>query len=220
MADNLRTSSNHSSETQAMKLSNWIITCALASSAAAQSQAIAINTPIEDLGTLNLMSGVITPPTPGGAQMASTGVAFDNTCIPYAVPPCNIVFIYSIGVGQTWLDEGRMPSSTSIAPNVGTMDAYRVTTFQVGYATSELDTTLGGPGASITLSFWEDADVCQGTQLLPAPTASFNVVLPGSLTAGVVKAFLVNIENGGGGGDTVVVQQNRSIVAVVTVPVR
>ena len=182
-----------------MKLGNWILTCALAGSAAAQVPTIALNAPIEDLGTLDLMSGVITPPAPIGAQPLIAGVVYDNTCIPYAVAACNggIVFINQIGIGQTWMDAGRMPSVTSPAPNVGTMNAYRVTTFQIGYATNELDTSLGGPGALLSVLFWEDGDVCQNTSTLPAPNATFNLALPGTLTAGTVRALLVNVNIAG-----------------------
>ena len=181
-----------------MKLGNWILTCALAGSAAAQTPTIALNTPVEDLGTLDLMTGVLTPPAPVGSQPITTGVVYDNTCIPYAVAPCNSVFINPIGIGQTWIDAGRMPSVTSPAPNVGTMNAYRVTTFQIGYATTELDISLGGPGAVFSVLFWEDGDVCQSSSAMPPPTATFNFALAGTLTPGQARALLYNINLVGG----------------------
>src|SRR5882672_5154683 len=114
-----------------MKLQHLMAIAALSSVAMAQSADDVLTTslPLENLGTLELASGVITAPAPVGAQLATPGVVYDNTCLPYAVAPCNLVFISSLLAGQTRIDDGRLPSTTSPAPAIGTMNAYRMTTF-------------------------------------------------------------------------------------------
>ena len=153
---------------------------------------------IEHVGTLELATGVITPPPPPGAQQAIAGIAYDNTCLPYATAPCNSVILIGILPGQTRIDSGRIPSSTSPAPNVGSMDAHRFTSFQMGYCTTESDTTIGGPGARFTISFWENYDGCVEVTAAGAATKAFNLTLPGTLTAGSQRCVLININLVGG----------------------
>jgi hypothetical protein len=186
-----------------MKLPLLTAIAALASVASAQTfeqvgeDLYRTNIPIEDLGTLHLASGVITPPSTLTPRVIP-GVAYDNTCWPYAVPPCNTVFINSVLAGQTRVDDGRMPSTTSLAPNVGTMNAYRITSFQITYYTNEDDPSIGGPGARINVLFWEDLDRCTNLSAAPAPTASFALTLPGTLTTGTLRGVIININLAGG----------------------
>jgi len=189
-----------------MKFAHWILTCALAGSAAAQTPPtpFATNLPFEELGTLDLATGVLTPPAPIGAQPATTGVVYDNTCLPYGVP-CptpgyhnGIVWIWTPAAGETLVDDGRIPSSTSPAPNTGIMDAYRVTQFRVLFYTTELDPTLGGPGARFNVLFWDDYDRCTNMSVSAPPLRTFSLSLGGTLTAGVLKGYAVNISLVGG----------------------
>ena len=193
-----------------MKLQFLTAVAALASVGTAQAQnfggdqVIDFNgIPIVNEGTLDLLSGVITPPAPSGSLTAVPGVVFDNTCLPY-ITACNTVWVSSIASGATRVDDGRLPSRTSPAPNVGTMDGYRITSFIIEYYTSEGDPTLGsGPGVRWTVSFWENYDRCSSLDPANAtyagpPTKAIPLVLPGSATAGTVTGHLVTVSLVGG----------------------
>jgi hypothetical protein len=85
----------------------------LASSALAQDDVLTLNVPIENLGTLHMASGAITPPIQlgqGMAALATPGIIYNNNTLPYAVAPCNTVFINAIGLGQARIDDGRIPT--------------------------------------------------------------------------------------------------------------
>jgi hypothetical protein len=190
-----------------MKLRHLMAIAALGSAATAQNsittpsgeQALSVDVAlIENVGTLELATGVITPPPTAGAQQAIAGIAYDNTCFPYATAPCNSVILIGIAPGQIRMDSGRIPSTTSPAPNVGAMDAHRFTSFQLAYCTTESDTTIGGPGARFTIFFWENYDGCVEFTAAGAATKAFNLTLPGTLTAGAQRCVLININLVGG----------------------
>jgi hypothetical protein len=195
-----------------MKLHQLMAIAALSSVAMAQSADDAISLPIhpENLGTLTLATGVITPPAPAGSQLATPGVIYDNTCLPYAVAPCNTIFVNSLPLGQTRIDDGRLPSTTSTTPNIGTMNAYRVTNFTLGVYTSEDDPSIGGPGLRLTVMFWEDADPCVGLTVAGPATKTLNLVLPGTLTTGTVRGYFININLAGGNEFTMKADANGS----------
>ena len=108
-----------------MKLHHWMAIATLSSVAAAQNlttnpsgvDVLSVDVAmLENVGTLDLATGVITPPPLVGTQQAIAGIAYDNTCLPYATAPCNSVIILPIPAGQTLIDSGRIPSTTSPAP--------------------------------------------------------------------------------------------------------
>src|SRR5258706_7910301 len=85
----------------------------------------------QDAGTYHVATGILTPP---GAEDHSSfvvpGVIYNNTCsTPYFQSCLN---------GTTWLDDGRVPSATSPAPNTGTLNNYRVNQFQIAYCTRDV----------------------------------------------------------------------------------
>ncbi|NUP95258.1 MAG: hypothetical protein HUU28_03750 [Planctomycetaceae bacterium] len=173
----------------------------LATSALAQDDVLTLNVPIEHVGTLHMATGVITPPIqmgPGMAALATPGVIYNNNALPYAVAPCNTVFINGIALGQARIDDGRIPTRTSPAPATGALDEYFVSSFQIGYCTTEDDPSIGGPGARVTVLFWENYDGCIDLTTAGAPTAAYNLTLPGTLTTGTNRCVTININLVGG----------------------
>ncbi len=146
---------------------------------------------IQDAGTLSLVSGVLTPAN-GVLQFVTEATIYDNTC-----PTPSFTSLLS---GNTNLDEGRLPSTTSPAPNVGTFNKYRVTKFVIGYCTRELSTTAGGPGAQVTINFWESYNPCTSIAANPAPVATFALTgLPASATLGTLSCYTLTVDLAGGG---------------------
>lgn len=141
-------------------------------------------------GVLNLASGVLSLPN-GTHHLVTPGVIYDNTC-----PTPNFSSLLS---GNTVLDDGRLPSTSSPGPNTGSLNTYRVTSFQIGYCTRELDVTFGGPGATVDVSFWEDYDDCANLAFAGPPTASFQITgLPASATLGALSCYIITIDLTGG----------------------
>lgn len=146
---------------------------------------------IQDAGTLHLMSGVLLPPS-GVAHFLTEAVIYDNTC-----PTPSFTSLLS---GNTNLDEGRLPSTTSPAPNTGTFNKYRVTKFVIGYCTRELDVSLGGPGAQVTINFYETYAPCTSAAANPPAIATFALTgLPASATLGTLACYTLTIDLNGGG---------------------
>ncbi len=88
--------------------------------------------------------------------------------------------------GREWLDWGVMPDSTSTGNIMGM--------FAFGYGTSVLSTWAGGPGASVCVSFYDDAiGWCNesGQGLLPDARFCFTG-LPGAIP-GVAWGWVVRI---------------------------
>jgi hypothetical protein len=178
-----------------------LLPLALAASATAQGDVdYVLNVPIEDVGTLHLATGILTPPVQlqGAAALAIPDQIYNNTCLPYAGAPCAIVFTNGVTQGQTRIDDGRIPSRTSPAPAVGVMDSYRVTSFTLGYCTTEDDPSIGGPGARVAILFWENYDGCVNMATAGTPTRTVNLTLPGTLTTGTNRCITVNINLVGG----------------------
>jgi len=185
-----------------MKSTLWFATCLLAGSAAAQLPPVqTTNVPIDDVGTLNLITGALTPPAPAGSLSATSGIIYNNTCLPFAPAApngCGIVFIQSIAQGVTYIDDGRIPTFNSPAPNAGILNAYRITSFNFIYYTDEIDPSLNGPGARIDVSFFEDYDRCTNMTATAPALRTFNLTLPGTLTPGMLRGVNINISLLGG----------------------
>jgi hypothetical protein len=203
-----------------MKTVSWIATCLLAGSAAAQLPPAEMTTvPFDDVGTLELVSGVLTPPAPGGSLAATSGVIYNNTCLPYgaAAPTgCGFVYINSVPVGNTFIDDGRIPSFNSPAPNQGILNAYRITAFNFIYYTDEVDPSLGGPGARMSILFWPDYDRCTNMTASAAPLRTFNLNLPGTLSPGNIRGVNINISLAGGLEFTMAADANGTYDALGT----
>lgn len=135
---------------------------------AQQSPALQSCGEIRDAGTLHLVSGVLVPPNsapefqPG---LVTEGVIYDNTCDQYAYFP--------LLSGNSLIDEGRVPSTTSPAPNTGTLNKYRVTKFQIAYCTRTASPAFGGTGAAVTVKFYDSYAACTPSSANPPPVATF-----------------------------------------------
>lgn len=145
---------------------------------------------VHDAGTLNLVSGVLTPAN-GPSYFLTEQVIYDNTC--------DTGFYTVLLTGNMNIDEGRLPSTSSPAPNVGTLNKYRVTKFRIGYCTQELAVGSGGPGASITVNFWENYTPCTASTSNPPPVATFALTgLPASASLGALTCHELDIDLSGG----------------------
>jgi hypothetical protein len=157
----------------------------------AQTQ-VSFDEPVGFAGTYSFVRGQMVEPAPSLA--ITPGVIYNNTC-----PFSGGNFFFAVGgtqATQSVIDDGRVPSATSPAPNAGTLNSYWVTEFQISYVTREL-ATPAGPGASVNVDFYEDADVC----VAPGPaTASYVLTgLPGATAQGTAIGWTVNIDLTGGG---------------------
>jgi hypothetical protein len=143
--------------------------------------------PVQFGGVYHVAAGYFEP-APAPSYLGGTDAIYDNTCVP--------TVSYSATLnGSVLLDDGRLPSTTSPAPNAGTFNRYRVKSFVFAYATRELQVSSGGPGASITISFWQDYDACQSLASAGSPQASFPLTgLPGSATQGTLAAWSVVVD--------------------------
>ena len=140
-------------------------------------------------GTYDVVAGRLRPAA--SDLLPTNGVVYNNTC---AFSGGN--FFSAIATNGRFVDDGRIPSETSPAPNAGTLSEYWVREFQISYVTRELDAGLGGTGTTIVVDFFEDADVC----VVPgAATASFTLTaLPGSTAQGTAIGWTVNLNLVGG----------------------
>jgi hypothetical protein len=172
-----------------MKLHSLFAIAALASGAAAQGadqRVIPFNGPL-NYATYDLATQTYTITSPGGLNAATPDVCYDNACFAN-----NQGFYQALGVTDTRLDAGRMPSTTSPAPAIGILNSYWVTQFKIAYVTNELDTTVGGPGAPITIKFWQDYDDAQSLAAAGAPQGAFVVNGPAS-TTGALVGWIVTV---------------------------
>jgi hypothetical protein len=78
------------------------------------------------------------------------------------------------------------------------MNSYRITQFRILFYTTELDPSLGGPGARFNVLFWDDYDRCTNMSVNPAPLRTFSFSLGGTLTAGQLKGYVMNVSLLGG----------------------
>lgn len=138
------------------------------------------------LGTYHVATGIFEPANGPVMHFVAPAEIYDNTC-----PTPNFSAILN---GSTVIDEGRIPSTTSPAPNTGTQNNYRVTTFQIGYCTRDLTGVF-----SVRVRFWQDYDDCATLAAAGTPTADINLTgLPGTATTGTLACGTVDIDLTGG----------------------
>lgn len=134
---------------------------ALTSVISAQGAPVAVEGPIRHF-THDYATGEVREVDP--ALRTPVPAAFDNAS-------CATIFYAQQGFGAEWLDWGV--KATSLGTGL-------ITEFTIGFGTTELDTTVGGPGASLGVNIYT------GTLGSCAPGAlvgSYSFpVLPGSLT--------------------------------------
>lgn len=153
-------------------------------------QARPITAPVKYAGVYHLGTGTWTKGIQSTAGAAGAGIIYDNTC--------NTGYYGGIDQNEIWIDEGRLPSTSSVVlpsgwgigndSEVGTQDNYTVDGFQIAYCTSE------GVTRDYVVSFYEAYNACAvvGTQ---TPTAAFNITgLPGSTGAGFQACWIVDLD--------------------------
>jgi hypothetical protein len=154
-----------------------------------------ITAPVRYAGVYHLGTGTWTHAgvlDGGGAPpTASTGpgIIYDNTC--------HFGYYAQMPTGAIFVDEGRLPSTSSVVINngwglghdseVGTQDTYTIDGFQISYCTSE------NSSRSYVMGFYEAYDACSPS---PAtPTASFTLTgLPASSASGALACWVVDID--------------------------
>ena len=92
-----------------------------------------------------------------------------------------------MAAGNTYVDEGRVPSLTSAAP-LGTNNSYTLTGFEIGYCTSELEVAGGGPGAHLVVGLVDKFGAgCDG--LGDSVPVSFTIDITGAPASATAGAF-------------------------------
>ena len=137
--------------------------------------------------TLNLATGQITPGQPSN-KVARLAASFSNTDTSGFFSGGSLVS--TMGNPTEWLDWGVIPTDTG-SDIVGEFD--------FGYATTQLGPNNGGPGAQMTLRFYDGVvGLCADSGLGIAPTASFSFTgLPGVTVSGS-NAWVITVELQGG----------------------
>ncbi len=138
-------------------------------------------------GTYHVATGRLTPPnSPQENLIPNPGVIYDNTC--------NSGYFTSLLNNSTLIDEGRIPTVSSPAPNTGTVNNYRVTGFQIAYCTRDLQGVF-----SLNVNFWENYDSCSTLAAAGPPTVGYVLTgLPGAATQGTLTCYIVDIDLTGG----------------------
>jgi len=144
-------------------------------------------------------------------QFAGTYHYASRTFIPGDAPPgvSDVIFNQSalsgffaggMNGGNTYIDEGRVPSPSSAAP-VGTNRSYTVDGFFIGYCTRVLDVSLAGPGAHVQVGFLDRFGAnCDNLAASAPQTVIFDISgLPASAAAGTLACWTVFIDLTGGG---------------------
>ena len=117
------------------------------------------------------------------ALLQGTPVVFNNTA------PTGV--FHDISDGTVLYDEGRIPSTS--APEAGAQDTYSISEVELGYTTSVLDTSLGGPGTRIVLSFYNEGDATIIPTRRGLPLAVYDITgLPASAAAGTSSTHTVS----------------------------
>jgi hypothetical protein len=134
---------------------------------------------VKDAGIYHLGTGTWTHSTSTAA--IGTDIIYANTC--------NTGYFGAQINGETWSDEGRVPSTTGPvnAPNQnkGCHDSYTVNGFQIAYCSNNTTPT------AVTIGFQSAYLACT----LAAPTNTYVLTgLPGGTSAGAQNCWLVTID--------------------------
>jgi hypothetical protein len=137
-------------------------------------------------GTYHVATHTLTPPGENRSMTANPGVIYNNSC--------STAFFTSLLNGSTLIDDGRIPSTSSAAPNTGIIDNYRVTGFEIAYCTRDLQGVF-----SIEVRFWEqdlqNSSTCTTLAGLGTPTADVTLTnIPGSSATGTLACFYLDVD--------------------------
>lgn len=139
-----------------------------------------------DGGTLHLATDTWTRRANQAVATLGPDVLYDNSCVSG---------YFSALSGDTYVDEGRLPSPSAPVPTGCSMN-YRVDGFDIGYCTNQTASTFG----ALTYAFYQSYTPCTPV-LNVTPTASFTLInLPASSATGVQSCWAVTIDLTGSGG--------------------
>ncbi len=144
-----------------------------------------------DAGTFHVATNTWTRRAQQATQsLIGPDVLYDNTCSSG---------YFSALSGDTYIDEGRLPSPSSPAP-VGCSTNYRVDGFQFAYCTDQAAATFG----TYTHRFYQDYVPCASVINIE-PTATIALSnLPAAPITGTQMCWIVNIDLTGTGGGSFV----------------
>lgn len=135
--------------------------------------------PVRDAGVLHLATGAWTRRS--SAVSIGADVVYDNTCPSGYYLPL---------LGETVVDEGRLPSPTSpssATSRPGCATHYTIDGLQIAYCTDRL-----GP-QTFELAFYASYAPCSSTSGL-TPTAAFALTVPGSPVTATSACWIVNVD--------------------------
>jgi len=161
---------------------------------AALSQVLATSRPAvgaRDAGTFHVATNTWTRRVQQSTQnLIGPDVLYDNTCTTGYFSPL---------VGDTYVDEGRLPSPSAPAPT-GCATSYRIDGFTFGYCTDQTSATFG----TYTHRFYQAHTPCASiTNVSPTATIALNA-LPAGPALGTNTCWTVTIDLAGSGGGSFV----------------
>ncbi|MFT4543337.1 MAG: hypothetical protein ACI841_003223 [Planctomycetota bacterium] len=124
---------------------------------------------------------------------ATEGLPADDVIFNHTAP--SGFFNGGMAAGNTYVDEGRIPSLSSIAP-LGTQNSYGVTGVEFSYCTQELEVAGGGAGAHFVIGIVDKFGAgCSGLGDSTPATIFIDVTgAPGSLTPGTLSCHTVMLD--------------------------
>jgi hypothetical protein len=139
-------------------------------------------------GTFHVATGVFEPAS-GPPPPVTTGIIYNNSCMVGGG------LVQSALNGSTYIDDGRIPSTTSPSPNTGTLNNYRVTRLQIAYAVRDVT----GSAFSIRFRIWnqlhQNASICTSLAAAGTPIVDYNFTgLPGAFTQGQLTGYILDID--------------------------
>ncbi len=159
---------------------------ALGAAASAQTSTFSkvkpVTATVRDAGTLHLATNTWT--RKATAANIGADVIYDNTCS---------TGYFSAFSGDSYVDEGRIPSTTSptnLGSRPGCQNSYTVDGFQLGYCTDQTSATIG----TYTVNFFQSYAAC-ATAIGVTPTAGFAIGgLPASTALGTLACWVVTLD--------------------------
>ena len=160
-----------------------LLLCAELAAAQSSGSAQPIPATPRNAGVLHLATGTWTRHISGSSAFGPQTIYNNNAPTGY--------FAFQ-DAHERQLDEGRLPSTSSIAP-MGSADIYRINGLQFGYCTDD-------PSPQVTLSFWDRTQPCLASAPGPeAPLTHLDLLtgLPGG--SGSVACWVVTVDLDGSG---------------------
>ncbi len=142
-------------------------------------------------GTYHVATGILEPAAGSTSSLVGPGggVIYRNDCNEL------LGYYQNFPNDALVIDEGRLPSTSSLLPDQGTVDNYHVTGFRLIYCTQDLTGVF-----SIRVRFWDQYAFCTPTASAGVPVGDFVLTgLQGSSATGVLECFSVDIDLTGAG---------------------